>query len=282
MTSLKRAVCMLCAAVTMAGAGVYIPAGQTVAAYAEDRCATADGFEYRIVKAGCELTGYSGSAKKIVIPPEIDGRAVVSVADKCFAGNDSCTEISVSGSVKKLGDRWAYGCDRLKKVTLKNGVRTIGNGSLAACPELSKVILPPSVESIDGELVDSKDIRKYSNFYFYRGTYAEKYLREHKYHRVTLPGQVRYYDVVPKKGALKVKWKPVATADGYQLQISPDRYRFKKDVKTVTVKGRDTKTYTFDGLTGDRRYCVRIRTYRIIAGKKYYGVYRGFMSVVVK
>ena len=289
MTVTKRAAGFLCAAaMTVSAVGGSLPMGYSpVTVYAaEDTYKDSAGFEYRLNDDGsCELTGYSGNDEEINIPESIDGHKLTSVAAECFKGNKKCTVITVPGCVKTLGDRWAYGCTSLTKVKLKNGVKKIGSDSLCKCPELWKVILPPSVSSISGELTTDKDIKKYGSFYFYRGTYAEKYLKENKYHRITLPGRVGDVEVVYcKKSAAKLEWSAVSTAGGYQVQLSPDS-KFKKNVRTVTLKGRNKTSCVIKNIKADpssKRCNFRVRTYRVISGKKYYGAFVGFISVRVK
>ncbi|MBQ1537542.1 MAG: leucine-rich repeat protein [Ruminococcus sp.] len=279
---IKRMFCLLSAAVMLSGSGSISAYATAAEAFSADSA----GFEYRLKDDGsCELIGYSGSAMEIDIPESIDGHKLTAVADECFKGNKKCTVITVPGCVKTLGDRWAYNCASLTKVKLKNGVKKIGSDSVDKCPELWKVILPPSVSSISGELTNYKDIKKYGSFYFYRGTYAEKYLKENKYHRITLPGRVSEQDVVYcKKSAAKLKWSAVSTASGYQVQLSPDS-KFKKSVRTVTVKGRNTTSCVIKNIKADpssKRCNFRIRTYRVISGKRYYGAFVGYISVRVK
>ncbi len=276
---IKRMFCLLSAAVMLSGSGSISAYATAAEAFSADSA----GFEYRAIdSSSCEIVGYTGSESDIDIPGEIDSMKVVSVAEEAFSGNSSCTVIIVPGSVKKLGRRWAYGCTALKKITYKNGVRRIGKDSSCGCPELSKVILPPSIVNIDGELAD-KDLKKCSSFYFYRGTYAEKYLKENKYHRITLPGRIREYDADNTvKGRVEFTWRKVATADGYQIQICEQKYKFKKNVTEVTLKGKNRQSYLFKDLKGGRRYTIRARSYRVVGGKKYYGPYNGFLSLYVK
>lgn len=289
MTVTKRIACFLfAAAMTVGAVGGSLPVGYAPvsACAAEDTYKDSAGFEYRLKDDdSCELTGYSGSAEEINIPESIDGHRLTAVAAECFKGNEKCTVITVPGCVKTLGDRWAYGCTSLNKVKLKNGVKKIGSNSVDKCPELWKVVLPPSISSISGELTNDKEIKKYGSFYFYRGTYAEKYLKENKYHRITMPGRVTGVEVVYcKKSAAKLEWSPVSTASGYQVQLSPDS-KFKKNVRTVTVKGRSKTSCVIKNIKADpssKRCNFRVRTYRTVGGRKYYGAFVGFISVRVK
>lgn len=66
------------------------------------------------------------------------------------------------------------------------------------------------------------------------------------------------------KKQFKVKWKKVSIADGYKIQYSTDK-KFKKGVKTVTVRGAKTTSRTIKKLKKNKKYYVRIRAYKIKA-----------------
>lgn len=286
----KKAVCLLFAAVMAAGAGSVPTAA--AGSFPVTACADSDtfeddeGFVYRVKDDGsCILMRYRGDCWDITIPDKIEGHTVTEIDAGCFSNKGGFRYLSIPASVKELPDRWAYGCRGLEKVTFRNGVERIGKESFFGCPKLAKVILPPSVKAIDGELTDDAEIKKYSNFYFYRGTYAHEYLKEHRYHRITFPLRVGEFDVVYcKKSAAKLKWTSVSTASGYQIQLSPDS-RFKKNVRTVTVKGRKITSCVIKNIKADptnKRCNFRIRTYRNVGGKKYFGAFVGTISARVK
>lgn len=67
---------------------------------------------------------------------------------------------------------------------------------------------------------------------------------------------------------IKVKWKKDTRATGYQVQYSTDR-KFKKDVKSVTVKKKGTSSKTIGRLKKGKTYYVRVRSYKSIqTGRK--------------
>ena len=95
---------------------------------------------------------------------------------------------------------------------------------------------------------------------------------------------------VPKKPGMKkltagkkkftVQWKKDKKADGYQVQYSTDK-KFKKNVKSVNVSKKNTKT-TVKKLKKGKTYRVRMRSYKKINGKKYYSGWGKVKSVKVK
>ncbi|MGN1166001.1 MAG: M64 family metallopeptidase [Lachnospiraceae bacterium] len=84
----------------------------------------------------------------------------------------------------------------------------------------------------------------------------------------------------PSKKALKVTWKAVSGAEGYQIQYSK-KSNFKS-AKTVTVKGASKKTTTIKKLTSKKKYYVRVRAYKTIGGKKVYTSWSTKKSIKVK
>ncbi|MGN0623425.1 MAG: leucine-rich repeat domain-containing protein, partial [Oscillospiraceae bacterium] len=94
-------------------------------------------FEYETLSADdntIEITGYTGSGGKVVIPEEIDGKKVISIRDNAFAGewND---ETQQTGS-------------DIKSVVISEGVERIGSYAFSGCCELTEVAVPQSVKTI--------------------------------------------------------------------------------------------------------------------------------------
>jgi hypothetical protein len=78
-----------------------------------------------------------------------------------------------------------------------------------------------------------------------------------------------------KKKAMTVKWKKNLTGDGYEIQYST-KSNFSSGTKTATVKKNATTSKKITGLTKNKTYYVRIRTYKTVSKKKYYS---GWSSV---
>jgi len=88
-------------------------------------------------------------------------------------------------------------------------------------------------------------------------------LREFKAKKVTLKSVKS-----PKKKQLKVTWKKISGAAGYQLQYAA-KSNFKGK-KTVTVKKAGTVAKTIKKLKSNGKYYVRVRAYKSVDGKKVY------------
>ena len=69
--------------------------------------------------------------------------------------------------------------------------------------------------------------------------------------------------------------------DGYQIQVATDK-NFKKNKKTVTVAKQNASKKTVKKLKKNKKYYVRVRSYKIVNGKKVYGKWSKVKSVKTK
>ena len=83
------------------------------------------------------------------------------------------------------------------------------------------------------------------------------------------------------KKSVKVTWKKVKGIKGYQIQYSTNK-KFKKGNKTITVKSAKSTSATIKKLKSKKKYYVRMRTYKIVNGKKVYSAWSKAKSVKVK
>lgn len=82
------------------------------------------------------------------------------------------------------------------------------------------------------------------------------------------------------KKKIKVKWtKQTTQVTGYQIQYSTSS-KFT-GAKSVTVK-KTYSTKTLTKLKGKKKYYVRIRTYKSVAGIKYYSAWSNVKSITTK
>ena len=84
----------------------------------------------------------------------------------------------------------------------------------------------------------------------------------------------------PGKKQLAITWKKADDVDGYEVQYSTNK-NFKKDAKTFTAN-KKTTSKTVKKLKAKKKYFVRVRTYRVVQGQKYYSSWSGAKNVTVK
>lgn len=95
------------------------------------------------------------------------------------------------------------------------------------------------------------------------------------------PASVKVNKTQAKKKALVVYWNKIANVSGYQIQVATDK-KFKKNKKTITVAKQNASKKTVKKLKAKKKYFVRVRTYKIVDGKKVYGKWSKIKSVKTK
>ena len=87
--------------------------------------------------------------------------------------------------------------------------------------------------------------------------------------------------LVKGKKAITVKWKKQAKqTTGYQIQISINKSF--NNAKKVTVQGNKKISKKITGLKANKLYYVRIRTYKIVNGAKFYSDWSGVKKIKTK
>ena len=84
-----------------------------------------------------------------------------------------------------------------------------------------------------------------------------------------------------KAGTIKLKWKKLYGADGYEIQYARNA-KFTKNKKKVTVKKAAATSKTIKKLKKKSRYYVRIRAYKKANGKTAYSKWSAKKSVKCK
>ncbi len=75
--------------------------------------------------------------------------------------------------------------------------------------------------------------------------------------------------ITPGKKSLKLKWKKQSGITGYQIQYAQKKSFSGK--KTVRIKSSKTTSKNITKLKSKKKYYIRIRAYKTVKGKKYYG-----------
>lgn len=83
-----------------------------------------------------EISSYKGYESNLLIPSEISGKKIVSIADRAFADNEL-----------------------LEVVTIENGIKNIGEYVFYNNPSLNKIVLPGSLKNIDENAFEEIEIK---------------------------------------------------------------------------------------------------------------------------
>ena len=89
-------------------------------------------------------------------------------------------------------------------------------------------------------------------------------------------------NLLGQKKTVTLKWTTDKKSTGYQISYSTSKNFKKSKTKTVTIKNRKTKTRTIKKLKSRKNYYIRIRGYKTVSGKKYYGYWSQVKKVKVK
>ena len=81
--------------------------------------------------------------------------------------------------------------------------------------------------------------------------------------------------------AFTVKWKKKSNITGYQIQYSTNS-KFKKGNKSIKIKNAKTGSKKITKLKSNKKYYVRIRTYKIVNKKTYYSSWSKKKNVTTK
>ena len=84
-----------------------------------------------------------------------------------------------------------------------------------------------------------------------------------------------------KSRQMTVSWKKDTRVTGYQIMYSTDK-KFRKNVKTVNIKKYKTTRCTVKKLARNKRYYVRVRSYKKVSGGNLYGSWSTVKYVKVK
>lgn len=86
------------------------------------------------------------------------------------------------------------------------------------------------------------------------------------------PAKVKLTSLTAQSGhKIKAKWNKCSTsATGYQIYWAKDK-SFKKVIAKTTTKGRSKVTYTGKNFTKGKKYYVKVRAYKKVGSKTYYG-----------
>ena len=163
MGRLKKIACaVLAAALILAGLSF------SASAYGEE--VTVDGVVYDISGENAVIDRYDGSAAELVIPAEVEGRAVTAIRSIAFGSKTALKSISLPDTVTEIEQSAFTGsgiesivipagvtriekltfesCADLKSVTIHDGVTYIGVSAFANCTSLKSIYVPASVTGI--------------------------------------------------------------------------------------------------------------------------------------
>ena len=230
--------------------------------------------------------------------------SVTSIGDFAFEDCSSLTSVTIPNSVTSIGRYAFHRCDNLTSVTIPNSVTSIGDhafgynfadervkgftiyGTLGTEAEryandngftFMDVASKPSEPSTEPTTQPTTQPTPQPSV---PATQPEQTTQAQ-----SKPAQksksTKIKKVKGSKKAIAVQWVKTKGVKGYQVQVATDK-KFKKNKKTVTIKKQKTTKTTVKKLKAKKKYYVRVRTYKIVNGKKVYSSWSKVKSVKTK
>lgn len=139
------------------------------ATFAQAGVTPASAFTYELNGSNATLTGYTGSARVVVVPETLEGHTVTAVASDAFA-NTTVTALSIPDTVRTLGKGILTGCTTLEYLELpmigrtRTDAETAYLGYLfgASAKEDNALRVPSSLTAV--LLTDGTDLPAYAFF----------------------------------------------------------------------------------------------------------------------
>lgn len=207
----------------------------------------------RVLKAGTDYdTAYTGNINAGTAKVTVTGKGnYKGTAEKTF----KISAKSIAGAKVTAADKTYTGKNLTTSVTVKDGSRTLKSGTDYTLSYKNNKNPGTATVTVTG-----------------KGNYAGSVSKTFKITVKVSKASLTSAKKTSKKGQLKIKWKKVSGATGYQVYAAQNK-GFTKKVKKATIKSGKTASTTLKGLTKKKTYYVRIRATKKIAGKTYYGAW---------
>ena len=125
---------------------------------------------------------------------------------------------------------------------------------------------------------NSKKVGQYTVTITFKGNYTGTKKLTYKIN----PKGVSLKKLTKGSKQFKATWgKNTTETTGYQIEYSTNK-NFKSGNKKVTIKKNKTTSTTVKKLKKNKKYYVRIRTYKTVSGKKYYSGWSKVLNVKTK
>ncbi len=95
---------------------------------------------------------YSIASGEVVVPQQINGKAIVRISDNPFSYKQFITGVTLPSGVTEIADKAFYMCVGLEKIVIPESVKSIGDNCFNLCESLKEITIPGSVESLGGEM----------------------------------------------------------------------------------------------------------------------------------
>ncbi len=216
--------------------------------------------------------------------------SVVSVGKTAFRDCKALHALKLSRNINNIG-QYAFHGSGLKEIAIPTGVTLIDYGTFFDCASLAKVELPYTLREVRrGAFMDCISLKNIS----FTGNAAQwKAISVDRENNAYLTwAKVSYIDppveeIVPSvvyrladegSGFLRIYWRTIRGADGYQIRWSQDN-TMKKGVKSASYSGCN------NAVRGDLEvggtYYAQVRVFTIEKGERVYTSWSGKKSITL-
>ena len=203
-------------------------------------------FTYTVNDSEVTITGYTGNAKRLTIPSEINNLNVTAIGTHAFEGCSSLEDITILPvDITTIGEYAFSNCSALKSITLPRSITTIGEYAFEGCNENLRMFV-------------------------FQGSDAETYAKKNKFSYMYISdsiGQVSNLKVTKiTENSIQLDWGVTEYIAGYEIY----RYDEEKNdfVYRDSVKS-DVTSYTDENLNPDIEYTYKVRAFRGGKNKTY-------------
>ncbi|WP_044420577.1 leucine-rich repeat domain-containing protein [Metamycoplasma hominis] len=104
-------------------------------------------FKFELTKSNTwKITKFIGNDSKVTIPKEYQGKNITEIGNGAFS-NSFINSVSITGSIKEIGERAFLGCRNLEEVILNEGLEKIGVRAFLNT-KIESITIPDSVKEI--------------------------------------------------------------------------------------------------------------------------------------
>jgi hypothetical protein len=184
------------------------------------------------------------------------------------------TTIKIKSGTKHIASWCLYKIDGVKSLYLPSSLKEVEEVNISSMNDLKRVYIAGKKTEFD-EISCQNNYHAKTTYYIKSNAYRviEHFDKDHyTYTTDWKPDKTKSVSAVGKtKSTAKISWKKQGYVSGYEVYMKTSKNGSWK--KVATLKGSDSTSYTKKGLSKNKTYYFRVRAYKTVYDKTYYGAY---------